>query len=115
MRPCSLVQTSLLVTLYHMLVASQPRSQVTLFCSLLLFHGLKMFEMDSYVGVDVLGLSFMKGDQPHAGFPEAAYAGMAEQLARAGHRVVVVEQVGRGQGGGLEDTWTRGKHKHCLI
>jgi DNA mismatch repair ATPase MutS len=52
-----------------------------------------MFNMDAYVGVDVCGLSFMKGDQAHAGFPEAAYAGMAERLARAGHRVVVVEQV----------------------
>jgi DNA mismatch repair protein MSH6 len=52
-----------------------------------------MFEMDAFVGVDVLGLSFMKGEQPHAGFPEAAYHGMAEQLARAGYRVVVVEQV----------------------
>jgi DNA mismatch repair protein MSH6 len=52
-----------------------------------------MFEMDAFVGVDVLGLSFMKGDQPHAGFPEAAYHGMAEQLARSGYRVVVVEQV----------------------
>ena len=49
--------------------------------------------MDAYVGVDVLGLSFMKGDQPHAGFPEAAYSAMAEKLARAGYRVVVVEQV----------------------
>lgn len=29
------------------------------------------------------------------GFPEAAYSGMAEQLARKGHRVVVVEQVWR--------------------
>lgn len=54
----------------------------------------QMFEMDAFVGVDVLGLSFMKGDQPHAGFPEAAYHNMAEQLARAGYRVVVVEQVG---------------------
>jgi predicted component of type VI protein secretion system len=35
----------------------------------------------------------MKGEQPHAGFPEAVYAQMAETLARAGHRVVVVEQV----------------------
>jgi hypothetical protein len=52
-----------------------------------------MFEMDAFVGVDVLGLSFMKGEQPHAGFPEAAYHSMAEQLARAGYRVVVVEQV----------------------
>ena len=51
-----------------------------------------MFEMDAFVGVDTLGLQFMKGEQPHAGFPEAAYFSMAEQLARAGHRVVVVEQ-----------------------
>lgn len=56
-----------------------------------------MFEMDAFVGVDVLGLSFMKGDQPHAGFPEAAYHAMAEQLARAGYRVVVVEQVRSGR------------------
>eukprot|EP00775_Hariotina_reticulata_P005636 gene5636-5875_t len=65
------------------------------FDSVLLFKVGKfyeMFEMDAFVGVDVLGLSFMKGDQPHAGFPEAAYHGMAEQLARAGYRVVVVEQ-----------------------
>eukprot|EP00879_Flechtneria_rotunda_P025746 GHRR01027386.1.p1 GENE.GHRR01027386.1~~GHRR01027386.1.p1 ORF type:complete len:1037 (+),score=479.42 GHRR01027386.1:1366-4476(+) len=65
------------------------------FDSVLLFKVGKfyeMFEMDAFVGVDVLGLSFMKGDQPHAGFPEAAYRGMAEQLARAGYRVVVVEQ-----------------------
>eukprot|EP00892_Ulva_mutabilis_P010533 jgi/Ulvmu1/7852/UM004_0083.1 len=52
----------------------------------------ELFEMDAFVGVDVLGLQFMKGDQPHAGFPEAAYYGMAEQLARKGHRVVVIEQ-----------------------
>lgn len=32
--------------------------------------------------------------QPHAGFPESKYHDMAEALARAGHRVVVVEQVG---------------------
>ncbi len=55
---------------------------------------MQMFEMDAYVGVDVLGLIFMKGEQPHAGFPEVKYADMAESLARAGYRVVVVEQVG---------------------
>ena len=31
----------------------------------------EMFEMDAFVGVECLGLQFMKGDQPHAGFPEA--------------------------------------------
>jgi hypothetical protein len=67
----------------------------SLLLPLLLLHVCsQLFEMDAFVGVDVLGLSFMKGDQPHAGFPEAAYHSMAEQLARAGYRVVVVEQVG---------------------
>jgi hypothetical protein len=40
------------------------------------------------------------GSQPHAGFPEIKYHEMAEALARAGHRVVVVEQVG-GSGASL--------------
>ncbi|GAX75912.1 hypothetical protein CEUSTIGMA_g3355.t1 [Chlamydomonas eustigma] len=65
------------------------------FGSVLLFKMGKfyeMFEMDAYVGVDVLGLIFMKGEQPHAGFPEVRYHYMAETLARAGYRVVVVEQ-----------------------
>jgi DNA mismatch repair ATPase MutS len=53
----------------------------------------ELFELDAFVGVDCLGLQLMKGDQPHAGFPEAAYYTMAEQLVRAGHRVVVIEQV----------------------
>ncbi|GFR46110.1 hypothetical protein Agub_g7598, partial [Astrephomene gubernaculifera] len=52
----------------------------------------EMFEMDAYVGVEVLGLTFMRGEQPHAGFPEVKYADMAERLARAGYRVVVIEQ-----------------------
>lgn len=52
----------------------------------------ELFEMDAKVGADILGLSFMKGDQPHCGFPEAAYHQMAETLARAGRRVVVIEQ-----------------------
>ncbi len=35
---------------------------------------------------------FLQGEQPHAGFPEANYHTNAERLARAGLRVVVVEQ-----------------------
>ncbi len=35
----------------------------------------EMFEMDAYVGVDVLGLVFMKGEQAHAGFPEVSERG----------------------------------------
>jgi len=52
----------------------------------------EMFEMDAHVGAEVLGLSYMKGDQPHCGFPEKNYHQNAELLARAGHRVVVIEQ-----------------------
>lgn len=33
-----------------------------------------------------------QGDQPHCGFPEANYHLHAERLARAGLRVVVIEQ-----------------------
>lgn len=49
--------------------------------------------MDAHVGVDVLGIIYMKGDRPHCGFPEAAYHQYAETLARAGYKVVVIEQV----------------------
>ena len=48
--------------------------------------------MDAHVGAADLGLAYMKGEQPHCGFPEKNYAANAERLARAGHRVVVVEQ-----------------------
>ena len=53
----------------------------------------ELFEMDAHVGAADLRLAYMKGEQPHCGFPEKNYAANAERLARAGHRVVVVEQV----------------------
>lgn len=65
------------------------------FDSVLLFKMGKfyeMFEMDAHIGVRDLGLMYMRGDQPHAGFPEKNYAMHAEQLARKGHRVVCIEQ-----------------------
>ena len=52
----------------------------------------ELFEMDAHVGAADLGLAYMKGEQPHCGFPEKNHAANAERLARAGHRVVVVEQ-----------------------
>eukprot|EP00884_Botryococcus_braunii_P001653 jgi/Botrbrau1/11489/Bobra.0360s0015.2 len=63
--------------------------------SVMLFKMGKFYEMlewDAHVGAEVLGLSYMKGEQPHCGFPEARYHENAERLARAGMRVVVVEQ-----------------------
>jgi len=65
------------------------------FDSVLLFKMGKfyeMYEMDAHVGVRDLGLIYMRGEQPHAGFPEKNYAMHAEQLARNGHRVVCIEQ-----------------------
>ncbi|KAK9844444.1 hypothetical protein WJX74_002610 [Apatococcus lobatus] len=52
----------------------------------------EMFEMDAHTGCEVLGLTYMRGEQPHCGFPEAMYHQNAERLVRAGLRVVVIEQ-----------------------
>ena len=38
-------------------------------------------------------MSFLQGEQPHCGFPEAMYHQNAERLVRAGLRVVVIEQI----------------------
>lgn len=47
---------------------------------------------DADVGVQVLGLLYMKGAVAHAGFPEISYGSMADKLVRAGHKVARVEQ-----------------------
>ena len=52
----------------------------------------ELLEMDAHVGAEHLGLTYMKGDQPHCGFPEKSYADQGEKLASKGFRVVVVEQ-----------------------
>ncbi|XP_076885218.1 DNA mismatch repair protein MSH6-like [Bidens hawaiensis] len=52
----------------------------------------ELFEMDAHVGAKELDLQYMKGDQPHCGFPEKNFEVNAEKLARKGYRVLVVEQ-----------------------
>ena len=52
----------------------------------------EMFHMDADVGVEVLGLTYMKGKDAHAGFPEISYGSMADKLVRAGYKVARVEQ-----------------------
>eukprot|EP00934_Nitzschia_sp_Nitz4_P005614 Nitzschia sp. Nitz4//scaffold56_size114212//6007//10459//NITZ4_003930-RA/size114212-processed-gene-0.30-mRNA-1//1//CDS//3329554646//5604//frame0 len=52
----------------------------------------EMFHMDADVGVEVLQLSYMKGVDAHAGFPEISYGPMADKLVRAGYKVARVEQ-----------------------
>ncbi|KAL0420115.1 UNVERIFIED_CONTAM: DNA mismatch repair protein MSH6 [Sesamum radiatum] len=52
----------------------------------------ELFEMDAHVGAKELGLQYMKGEQPHCGFPEKNFSMNVEKLARKGYRVLVVEQ-----------------------
>ncbi|KAF8657666.1 hypothetical protein HU200_059821 [Digitaria exilis] len=52
----------------------------------------ELFEMDAHVGAKDLDLQYMKGDQPHCGFPEKNLSVNLEKLAKKGYRVLVVEQ-----------------------
>ncbi|KAL6600784.1 hypothetical protein ACP70R_045069 [Stipagrostis hirtigluma subsp. patula] len=52
----------------------------------------ELFEMDAHVGAKELDLQYMKGEQPHCGFPEKNLSLNLEKLAKKGYRVLVVEQ-----------------------
>ncbi|TYI19204.1 hypothetical protein ES332_A07G148900v1 [Gossypium tomentosum] len=52
----------------------------------------ELFEMDAHVGAKELNLQYMRGEQPHCGFPEKNFSMNVEKLARKGYRVLVVEQ-----------------------
>ncbi|KAL5699852.1 DNA mismatch repair protein msh6 [Ranunculus cassubicifolius] len=52
----------------------------------------ELYEMDAHIGARELGLQYMKGDQPHCGFPEKNFTVNVEKLAKKGFRVLVVEQ-----------------------
>lgn len=52
----------------------------------------ELFEMDAHVGARELDLQYMKGDQPHCGFPEKNFSMNVEKLARKGYRILVIEQ-----------------------
>ncbi|RVX01446.1 DNA mismatch repair protein MSH6 [Vitis vinifera] len=52
----------------------------------------ELFEMDAHIGAKELDLQYMKGGQPHCGFPEKNFSINVEKLARKGYRVLVVEQ-----------------------
>nr|GMD26782.1 DNA mismatch repair protein MSH6 [Ipomoea batatas] len=52
----------------------------------------ELFEMDAHIGAKELDLQYMKGEQPHCGFPEKNFSMNAEKLARKGYRVLVIEQ-----------------------
>ncbi|KAJ6941380.1 hypothetical protein NC651_007233 [Populus alba x Populus x berolinensis] len=52
----------------------------------------ELFEMDAHVGAKELDLQYMKGEQPHCGFPEKNFSLNVEKLARKRYRVLVVDQ-----------------------
>ncbi|XP_078179988.1 MUTS homolog 6 [Carex rostrata] len=52
----------------------------------------ELFEMDAHIGAKELDLQYMKGEQPHCGFPEKNLSLNVDKLARKGYRVLVVEQ-----------------------
>ncbi|KAL5560992.1 hypothetical protein UlMin_030739 [Ulmus minor] len=52
----------------------------------------ELFEMDAHIGAKELHLQYMRGEQPHCGFPEKNFSMNVEKLATKGYRVLVVEQ-----------------------
>ncbi|KAJ9171734.1 hypothetical protein P3X46_015053 [Hevea brasiliensis] len=52
----------------------------------------ELFEMDAHIGAKELDLQYMKGEQPHCGFPERNFSMNVEKMARKGYRVLVIEQ-----------------------
>lgn len=52
----------------------------------------ELYHMDAVIGVQALGLTFMKGEWAHSGFPETAYGRMLSSLVEQDYRVARVEQ-----------------------
>ncbi|CAI5771285.1 mismatch repair Msh6 isoform X2 [Podarcis lilfordi] len=53
----------------------------------------ELFHMDAVIGVNKMGLSFMKGTFAHSGFPEIAFDRYCTILVQKGYKVVRVEQI----------------------
>lgn len=52
----------------------------------------ELYHMDAVIGVEELGLVFMKGEFAHSGFPEIAYGRYSEALIQRGYKVARIEQ-----------------------
>ncbi|XP_077501026.1 DNA mismatch repair protein Msh6-like, partial [Amblyomma americanum] len=52
----------------------------------------ELYHMDAVIGVEELGLVFMKGEVAHTGFPEIAYGRYSEALIQKGYKVARVEE-----------------------
>ncbi|XP_061645650.1 DNA mismatch repair protein Msh6 isoform X1 [Phyllopteryx taeniolatus] len=52
----------------------------------------ELYHMDAVIGVNELGLTFMKGTWAHSGFPEIGFARFSNVLVQKGYKVARVEQ-----------------------
>ncbi|KAM9727262.1 DNA mismatch repair protein Msh6 isoform 1-T1 [Menidia menidia] len=52
----------------------------------------ELYHMDAVVGVNEMGLTFMKGAWAHSGFPEIGFARFSDVLVQKGYKVARVEQ-----------------------
>ncbi|KAM8859492.1 DNA mismatch repair protein Msh6 isoform 2-T2 [Spinachia spinachia] len=52
----------------------------------------ELYHMDAVIGVNELGLTFMKGAWAHSGFPEIGFARFSDGLVQKGYKVARVEQ-----------------------
>ncbi|XP_069351176.1 DNA mismatch repair protein Msh6 isoform X8 [Eulemur rufifrons] len=52
----------------------------------------ELYHMDALIGVNELGLVFMKGNWAHSGFPEIAFGRYSDSLVQKGYKVARVEQ-----------------------
>ena len=46
----------------------------------------ELYHMDAVIGVQELGLAFMRGDFAHSGFPEIAYGRYSQSLVDKGYK-----------------------------
>lgn len=52
----------------------------------------ELYHMDAVIGVNQLGLTFMKGSWAHSGFPEIGFARFSDVLVQKGYKVARIEQ-----------------------
>ncbi|XP_070771659.1 DNA mismatch repair protein Msh6 isoform X2 [Enoplosus armatus] len=52
----------------------------------------ELYHMDAVIGVNELGLTFMKGAWAHSGFPEIGFGRFSDVLVQKGYKVARVEQ-----------------------
>lgn len=52
----------------------------------------ELYHMDAVIGVNELGLTFMRGTWAHSGFPEIGFARFSDVLVQKGYKVARVEQ-----------------------